>query len=214
MLDGAWELILHLDRHVAEVVQSFGLWSYALLFGLVFAETGLVVATALPSDTLLFASGALAARGTLHVWTLFIGFFLAATAGDSLNYAIGRFLGRRFFHDGRVRVIKTEHIEAVHRYYERHGAMTIVAARFVPILRSLAPLVGGVVGLETGPFLRANLLGKLLWTPLYLFGGYYLGQLPWMRDNFALTMAVAMGVPFVAAGARAVWVFTRSEGRP
>lgn len=208
-----WDVVMHLDRHVAALAAQYGPWAYAVLFGVVFAETGLIVTTILPSDTVLFAAGALAAKGVFPVWILYAGFALAAFAGDYVNYLAGGFLGERFFVRGRVPFVSPQALMQAHDYYARHGGMTVVAARFVPVLRAVAPLAGGIVGMETGRFLAYNALGKLIWTAIYVFGGFFFGQIPWMEHHFAVVVLVAMGVPFLAAGLRVAWEFWKGKGR-
>ncbi|QLA15044.1 VTT domain-containing protein [Desulfolutivibrio sulfoxidireducens] len=213
MMDGAWDIVLHLDRHVAALSAAYGLWSYVLLFGVVFAETGLVVTTILPSDTVLFAAGAMAAKGMFPVWVLYPGFCLAAFAGDTVAYLVGVFLGDRFVSRGRIPFVSQEALAKAHEYYALHGGMTVVAARFVPILRLVVPLVGGVAGMAFPRFLAFNALGKVVWGAIYVFGGYFFGQIPWMEKNFAVVILVAMGVPFLVAGLRVAYVFWRQATR-
>jgi len=208
-----WDIVMHLDRHVAALGAEYGVWAYVLLFGVVFAETGLIVATILPSDTVLFAAGALAAKGVFPVWVLYAGFALAAFAGDYVNYLAGVFLGERFFVRGRVPCVSPKALMQAHDYYVRHGGMTVVAARFVPILRAVAPLTGGIVGMGTGRFLAYSAVGKAVWAAIYVFGGYFFGQIPWMEKNFAVVVLVAMGVPFVVAGLRVAWEMWKRKGR-
>jgi membrane-associated protein len=209
----AWDIVLHLDRHVAAISADYGLWSYVLLFGVVFAETGLIVTTILPSDTVLFAAGAMAAKGMFPLWALYPGFCLAAFAGDTVAYLAGVFLGDRFVSRGRIPFVSPEALAKAHEYYALHGGMTVVAARFVPILRLVVPLVGGVAGMPFPRFLAFNALGKAVWAAIYVFGGYFFGRIPWMEKNFAVVILVAMGVPFLAAGLRVAYVFWRQAIR-
>ncbi|MFZ5811550.1 MAG: VTT domain-containing protein [Thermodesulfobacteriota bacterium] len=209
----AWDIVLHLDRHVAAVSADYGLWSYVLLFGVVFAETGLVVTTILPSDTVLFAAGAMAAKGMFPLWALYPGFCLAAFAGDAAAYLAGVFLGDRFVSRGKVPFVSPEALAKAHEYYALHGGMTVVAARFVPILRLVVPLVGGVAGMALPRFLAFNALGKAVWAAIYVFGGYFFGRIPWMEKNFAVVILVAMGAPFLAAGLRVSYLFWRQATR-
>ncbi|WP_243311968.1 VTT domain-containing protein [Fundidesulfovibrio agrisoli] len=203
----AWETLMHLDGHLLALSREYGAWAYGLMFLVLFAETGLVVATALPSDTVLFAVGALAARGAaFNVWWTLALMGLAAFLGDSLNFAIGRFLGRRYLDGHRIPFVSDEALAQAHDYYERHGGVTVVAARFVPVLRSLAPLAGGMVGMGWREFLYYNAVGKLIWTPLYLFGGYFFGQIPWVRENFSVAIFFALGAPLMGVVARMLYV--------
>jgi membrane-associated protein len=208
-----WDVVMRLDQHVAALAAQYGLMAYAALFGVVFAETGLIIATILPSDTVLFAAGALAAKGIFPVWVLYAGFVLAAFAGDYVNYLAGVFLGERFFARGRVPFVTPEALAKAHDYYAAHGGMTVVAARFVPVLRGVAPLAGGVAGMGAREFLAYSACGKLLWAAIYVFGGYYFGQIPWMEKNFAVVALVAMGAPFLAGGLRVAWGFWKRKDR-
>jgi len=202
-----WDTVLHLDGHLLSLARDYGDWSYGLLFLVIFAETGLVIATALPSDTVLFAVGALAAQGVaFDVWLTLSLAALAAFLGDTLDFAIGRLLGRRHLAGHRIPFLSDQALAQAHGYYERHGGVTIVAARFVPVLRSLAPLAGGMVGMGWREFLYFNALGKLIWTPLYLFGGYFFGRIPWVRENFSVAIFFALGAPLLGVVARLLYV--------
>lgn len=198
---------MHLEDHLLALRQAYGLWVYAVFFAVVFAETGFVVTTALPSDTVLFAVGAMAANGAgLDLWaTLALG-LSGAFLGDSLDFAIGRWLGGHVLAGGRVPFISRESLRQAHDFYERHGGAALVAARFVPVLRSLAPLVGGAVRMDWLEFLKFNALGKALWTPLYLFGGYFFGRIPWVRENFGVAIFFALGAPLLGVVARLVYL--------
>ncbi|GFK94068.1 Inner membrane protein YghB [Fundidesulfovibrio magnetotacticus] len=202
-----WDICLHLENHLLALNQAYGAWVYAVFFAVVFAETGFVVTTALPSDTVLFAVGAMAARGVgLDLWwTLALG-LSGAFLGDCLDFAIGRWLGGHVLAGGRIPFISPASLAKAHDYFERHGGATLVAARFVPVLRSVAPLVGGMVRMEWRPFLFYNAVGKLLWTPLYLFGGYFFGQIPWVRQNFGVAIFFALGAPLLGVVARMVYL--------
>jgi membrane-associated protein len=206
MLQQAIDFVLHLDANLTALSAAYGVWAYALMFFVVFAETGLIIATALPSDTVLFAAGGMASQGIFAVWPLFFGFFAAAYLGDALNYYVGRLLGRRFFYGRKIPFVSREALDKTHAYYDEHGGMAIVAARFVPVLRALAPLVGGFAGMEPRPFLYYNMVGKIIWTPLYVFGGYFFGQIPFIRENFPLLILVAVGIPFCVAALRVAWL--------
>ncbi|WP_243358388.1 VTT domain-containing protein [Fundidesulfovibrio terrae] len=202
-----WELSIHLENHLLAFSADYGAWVYAIMFLVLFAETGLIVTTALPSDTVLFAVGALAARGAdLSLWWTLMLMMLAAFLGDSLNFACGRYLGAHFFASRRIPFISAESLAKAHDYYERHGGATIVASRFVPVLRAFAPLVGGIVRMEWREFLKYNAIGKLLWTPLYLFGGYFFGQIPWVQRNFGVAIFLALGAPLLGVVARMVYL--------
>jgi membrane-associated protein len=181
------DLFLHLDVYLNIVIQQYGVWTYMLLFVVVFLETGVVVTPFLPGDSLLFAAGAFAAAGALEVGWVFGLLCVAAVLGDTVNYRIGYGLGPRAFH-GQNRFFKREHLERTHQFYERHGGKTIVVARFIPIIRTFAPFVAGIGRMSYGQFVIYNIGGGLLWTVLFVFGGYYFGNLPVVRRNFTLVI--------------------------
>lgn len=202
-----WELASHLENHLLELAGAYGNFVYAAMFAVVFAETGLVVATALPSDTVLFAAGALAARGAVFdLWVILAIMMAAAFLGDAANFAWGRLLGGHILDGRNIPLLSPQALDKARDYYARHGGATVVAARFVPVLRGLAPLVGGAVGMGWGVFLRYNALGKLLWTPLYVFGGYFFGRIPWVERNFALAIFLSLGAPMLGLLGRMLYV--------
>lgn len=186
------DLLLHLDVHLNAIIQQYGAWwTYLILFVVVFLETGVVVTPFLPGDSLLFAAGAFAATGALEVGWVFVLLFVAAVLGDTVNYRIGYGLGPRAFH-GQNRFFKREHLERTHQFYERHGGKTIVVARFIPIIRTFAPFVAGIGRMSYGRFVVYNIGGALLWTGLFVFGGYYFGNLPLVKRNFTLVILAIM----------------------
>jgi len=178
------EWIIHLDKHLLSVVQYFGFWSYFILFLVIFAETGFVVTPFLPGDSLLFMIGAIAAMGSLNVWTLFVSLSLAAILGDSLNYAIGRSLGPKMFKYENSRFLNKEHLEHTHKFYEKYGAKTIVLARFVPIVRTFAPFVAGMGNMEYKKFLFYNIIGGIVWVGAFVFLGFWFGNVAFIKNNF------------------------------
>jgi len=177
------DLFLHLDAYLDIVIQQYGVWIYCLLFVVVFLETGVVVTPFLPGDSLLFTAGALAARGDLAVGWLFLLLWLAAVLGDTVNYSLGHLIGPRAFHS-QNRFFKREHLDRTHQFYERHGGKTIVLARFIPIIRTFAPFVAGIGSMSYGRFVVYNVLGGLLWTVLFVIGGYAFGNQPLVKRNF------------------------------
>jgi membrane-associated protein len=181
------DVFLHLDMYLDTVIQQYGVWMYFILFVVVFLETGVVVTPFLPGDSLLFAAGALCARGDLVVGWLFLLLWLAAVLGDTVNYSIGHIVGPRAFH-GQNRLFKREHLDRTHQFYERYGGKTIVLARFVPIIRTFAPFVAGIGRMSYGRFVTYNVLGGLLWTGLFVFGGYYFGNQPLVKRNFTFVI--------------------------
>ena len=191
------DIVLHLDRHLDVIIRSYGLWAYALLFAIVFAETGLVVTPILPGDSLLFAAGAIASRGALDVWWLAGALVVAAIAGDAANYWIGHSIGARLVRGGQARYMKQEYLDRTHRFYERHGARTIILARFVPIVRTFAPFVAGLGTMTYARFARYNIVGGVAWIALFVFGGFYFGNLPMVKEHFSLVILAVILVSFV-----------------
>jgi membrane-associated protein len=177
------DFILHIDQHLNEIIQSFGLWTYAILFLVIFAETGLVVTPFLPRDSLLFAAGTFAALGSLNVFVLWLVLFAAAVLGDTVNYWVGNKIGPRVFEQD-IRFLKREYLEQTQQFYDKHGGKTIVLARFVPIVRTFAPFVAGVGTMSYGRFLSFNVIGAFLWTALFVFLGYFFGNIPIIKENF------------------------------
>ncbi|HWQ37528.1 MAG TPA: DedA family protein [Burkholderiales bacterium] len=195
LLAGLLDLLLHLDQHLRELVQSYGTWVYAILFAIVFLETGLVVTPFLPGDSLLFVGGTLAAAGQLNVHWLAVLLTLAGILGDSVNYAIGRYIGPRVFHFEDSRFFKRAYLEKTHAYFERHGGKTIVLARFIPIIRTYAPFVAGVGQMNYRRFLAFNIAGGILWVVSLTYAGYYFGNLPFVKDNLT---AIILGIVLVS----------------
>ena len=187
MLRDLIDLFLHLDQHLAELVRTYGVWTYAILTLVVFLETGVVITPFLPGDSLLFAAGAIAATGGLNVWILFALLASAAVVGDTLNYWIGNRIGHRAF-SGNIRFLKREHLVRTHAFYERHGGKTIFLARFLPIIRTFAPFVAGIGEMSYPRFLAWNVGGGVVWVALFLFAGYGFGNVPVVKENFSLVI--------------------------
>ncbi|HOW61611.1 MAG TPA: DedA family protein [Candidatus Contendobacter sp.] len=187
LLSDLFSFFLHLDRHLAELAGQFGHWLYGILFLIVFCETGLVVTPFLPGDSLLFASGALAAVGSLNIHALFLLLTVAAILGDTVNYAAGHYFGEKVF-SSDARVLKQEYLDRTHAFFERHGGKTIVIARFVPIIRTFAPFVAGAGRMTYRHFLFYNVTGAIAWTASFLYGGYFFGNLPFVKQNFSLVI--------------------------
>jgi len=187
LLAQLFDFILHIDRHLSEIIADYGTWTYLILFTIVFIETGLVVFPFLPGDSLLFAAGALAATGSLNVWVVFGLLAAAAILGDTVNYWIGNRVGPRVFKED-VRFLKREHLERTQKFYEKHGGKTIFLARFIPIIRTFAPFVAGVGTMRYGKFIAYNVVGGLVWTSGFTFAGYFFGNIPIVRDNFGLVV--------------------------
>ena len=182
------DIVLHLDTHLALLVQQYGLWIYAILFVIIFAETGFVVTPFLPGDSLLFVAGALAALGDggMDIWTLNAVLLTAAITGNMLNYQIGRYVGPRVFHWEQSRFFNKAALEKTHAFYEKHGGKTLVIARFLPIIRTFAPFVAGVGYMSYTKFNFFNIAGALTWVLSLTLAGYFLGNLPWVKQNLSL----------------------------
>jgi len=184
------DLVLHVDKYLDLIIQQYGLLTYVLLFVIVFCETGLVVTPFLPGDSLLFAVGAFAARGSLDVVVALVVLAVAAILGDTVNYWIGAVVGPKVFHKENVRFLNRKHLDRTHEFYERYGGKTIVIARFVPIVRTFAPFVAGIGKMTYGRFLSYNVFGGLLWVLLFVLGGFYFGNIGIVRRNFSLVIIV------------------------
>jgi membrane-associated protein len=183
------DFILHIDQHLSEIIGRYGGWTYAILAAIVFCETGLVFLPLLPGDSLLFAAGSFAALGALDPLALFLLLSFMAILGDTVNYWVGAFVGPRAF-SGELRWLKKEYLERTHAFFERHGGKTIILARFVPIVRTFAPFVAGIGTMSYPRFLAYNVVGGIVWVGLFVWAGYFFGQLPFVRDNFSLVVLV------------------------
>ena len=211
----AWliDIVLHLDRHLVELISRVDLWIYPILFAVIFSETGLVVTPFLPGDSLLFAVGALAAvdtTGTLSAPLASVTLGVAAVLGNTANYGIGRLIGPPAF-SGRYRLLKVDYLRRTEEFFQRHGAMAIVVSRFVPIIRTCAPFVAGVGRMPYGRFLAYNLIGGFAWVLCFIWGGYLFGNIPLVKRNFGvvtLCIVAASLVPLALALRR------RGESRP
>jgi membrane-associated protein len=181
------DFFLHLDEHLSVVISNYGVWTYLLLFAIIFMETGLVVTPFLPGDSLLFAAGTFSGLGSLNVNLLFFLLSAAAIIGDTVNYWIGHYIGPRAF-SGNIRFLKKEYMERTHEFYERHGGKTIILARFIPIIRTFAPFVAGVGAMTYPRFFAYNVVGGIFWVALFTYGGYFFGNLPAVKANFELVI--------------------------
>lgn len=206
LLTGLIDFILHIDVHLREIVANYGLWTYAVLFLIIFCETGLVVTPFLPGDSLLFAAGALAATTSLNVWVLWGLLFVAAVVGDASNYFIGNKLGPRLCANENSRILKKSYLDKTHAFCEKHGKKTIVLARFVPIVRTFAPFVVGAGSMRYRDFFAYNVIGGALWVTLFVWAGYFFGNMPVVEHNFTLVIIAIVAIsvlPGVVEYARA-----------
>ncbi len=200
------DFILHIDVHLAELVANYGAWVYGILFLIIFCETGLVVTPFLPGDSLLFVAGALCSLPTNNIEVHIIALLLMAAAilGDSSNYLIGKYLGEKLFSNPDSKIFKQSYLEKTHQFYEKHGGKTIILARFVPIVRTFAPFVAGMGHMHYRRFMSYNVVGGIVWVCLFLYAGYFFGQLDVVQKNLKLLM-VAIIVVSVLPGVIEVW---------
>ncbi len=189
---------IHLDKNLLNIIQNYGVFTYVILFLIIFCETGLVIAPFLPGDSLIFAAGAIAASNALNVLFLFILFSFAAILGDTLNYWIGSLIGKRVFHE-KSRFFKKEYLAKTQSFYERYGGKTIIIARFIPIIRTFAPFVAGVGKMNYRKFLSYNIIGGIFWVGLFTFTGYYFGSLPFVKNNFSIVILAIILISIVPA---------------
>ena len=210
IVTGFIDLVLHLDVHLQALVANYGIWIYAILFLIIYCETGLVVTPFLPGDSLLFVAGAVAAGGGMNVHALFAVLVVASFSGDNTNYWIGRFLGPRVFSRAGSKIFNPKHLERTHGFYERYGAKTIVIARFVPIVRTFAPFVAGMGRMFYPRFAGFAFAGAIFWIGLLLYAGYFFGDLPIVKQNFSLVI-VAIVLISIMPGAIE---YLRARSRP
>ncbi len=182
------DILLHLDKYIDIMIQTMGLWSYVILFLIIFCETGLVVTPVLPGDSLLFTVGTFAAIGSFDLTLVLVIMTVAAIGGDTLNYWIGNYLGPKVFHYEDSRFFKKKHLERTHQFYEKYGGKTIIIARFVPIIRTFAPFVAGIGSMTYRKFLAYNVIGGVLWIFSLTLAGYFFGNIPVVRKNFSLVV--------------------------
>jgi membrane-associated protein len=193
------DFILHIDVHLVDLCATYGIWIYAILFLIIFCETGFVVTPFLPGDSLLFAAGSLAAIGALDLWITLVLFITAAFVGDTVNYWIGHFIGPKVFHKEHVRFLNKEYLDRTHKFYEKHGGITIIIARFLPIIRTFAPFVAGIGSMTYPRFMIYNLTGGVLWVLLFLIGGFFFGNVEIVKQNFSLVIIALVLIPGLPA---------------
>ncbi len=202
------DLFLHLDEYMANIITQYGTWTYIILFGVIFVETGLVVMPFLPGDSLLFAAGTFAALDALNIYYLLGLLMFAAILGDTVNYSIGHYLGERAYN---IKWIKKEYFDKTHAFFEKHGGKTIFLARFVPIVRTFAPFVAGIGKMSYGYFITYNFVGGITWVLLFTLAGYFFGNIPIVRENFELVIIAIILVSVVPMGVE--WWKARRESK-
>ena len=198
LISNLFDMFLHLDEHLSVIIQTYGTWTYLLLFLIIFLETGVVITPFLPGDSLLFAAGTFAAMGSLNIYVLLILLSLAAILGDTVNYWIGHSIGPRAF-NGEIRFLKKEHLDRTHAFYERHGGKTIILARFIPIIRTFAPFVAGVGAMTYGRFITYNVIGGIAWVVIFTLAGYFFGQVPFVQENFTYVVVAIILISVMPA---------------
>jgi len=198
------DIALHLDRYLSAIIQHYGLWTYGILFVVIFIETGLVVMPFLPGDPLLFAAGTFAALKALNIGWLMALLAAAAIIGDTVNYWVGHALGPRIFRKEGSRVFRKEYLDRTHAFFEKYGGKTIIIARFVPIVRSFAPLVAGIGRMSYGRFIAFNVVGGVGWVVLLTGAGYFFGRIPVVRENFSLVILAILIISTIPAATEAL----------
>jgi len=191
------DVVLHFDKYLPVILQQYGMWTYVILFLILFCETGLVVMPYLPGDSLLFVAGAVAATGLLNIWVLLGTLILAVVLGDTLNYWIGYTFEMKVL-EWKYSLVKREHLDETQKYFEKYGGFTIVIARFMPFIRTFAPFLAGVGKMRYSWFLGYNVVGGVMWASLFLLGGYFVGNLPIVQENFTLITYAIIAVSLVA----------------
>jgi membrane-associated protein len=204
LITGLVDIVLHLDVHLAALVQQYGVWVYAILFAIIFAETGLVVTPFLPGDSLLFVAGALAAVGGINVHVIVVTLFIAAVLGNSTNYAIGHWLGKTFFRDRGSKWLNPAHLERTHAFYEKHGGMAVVISRFIPIIRTYVPFVAGLGAMTPARFTAYNVAGAVLWIASLTYAGYFFGNIPWVKQNLSFIIVGIILVSVIPVAVTAI----------
>lgn len=189
MISTIIDFILHIDQHLAALSAEYGVWIYAILFLIIFCETGLVVTPFLPGDSLLFAAGGIAALGEMNIHLMVALLLAAAILGDAVNFAIGKYFGARLFANPDSKIFRRAYLDKTHAFYEKHGGKTIIIARFVPIVRTFAPFVAGMGNMHYGRFIRYNIIGAILWVVLFSYAGYFFANIPLVKNNLALVLA-------------------------
>lgn len=207
------DFFLHIDQHIGNIIQTYGTWTYAIMFVVIFCETGLVVMPLLPGDSLLFTLGAFAAQGVLHFGWLSLILFCAVLLGDNVNYWIGYHMGPKIFSGQKIRWLNRNHLIETERFYERHGGATIILARFIPIIRTFAPFVAGIGHMPYNRFLGYSIAGAVSWIMVGIGSGYLFGNIPAVKDNFTLVILAIIFISLLPAAIK-FWQHRRTENQP
>jgi len=210
LISQLFDFILHIDTYLSQIIAQYGAWTLAVLFAIIFIETGVVVMPFLPGDSLIFAAGTFAARGALNPWAIFITLSIAAILGDTVNYWIGHRVGGKAY-SGELKWVKKEHMERTHLFFNKHGGKAIFLARFVPIVRTFAPFVAGVSQMHYSFFLRWNVIGGIVWVGLFTALGYFFGNIPFVQRNFELVIVAIVFISVIPAVVEAVKVRRESH---
>ncbi|QEY23432.1 DedA family protein [Neisseria animalis] len=199
LFSGIIDFILHIDQHLTALASQYGVWIYAILFIIVFCETGLVVTPFLPGDSLLFAAGGIAALGSMNIHLMVLLLLAAAILGDAVNFAIGKYFGEKLFANPDSKIFRRAYLEKTHAFYEKHGGKTIIIARFVPIVRTFAPFVAGMGHMDYRKFIRYNIIGAVAWVVLFSYAGYFFANIPAVKNNLALVLAAIIIISVLPA---------------
>ena len=199
MISTIIDFILHIDQHLVHLSAQYGPWIYAILFVVIFCETGLVVTPFLPGDSLLFAAGGIAAIGGMNIHVMVLLLLVAAILGDAANFMIGKYFGQKLFANPDSKIFRRSYLEKTHTFYEKHGGKTIIIARFVPIVRTFAPFVAGMGDMHYGTFIRYNIIGAVLWVLLFSYAGYFFANIPVVKNNLGLVMAAIIVISILPA---------------
>jgi len=206
-------MVLHFDKYLPGIIDTYGFWTYLILFIIIFCETGLVVTPYLPGDSLLFVAGALAGAGLLNIEVLLVSLVIAAVLGDSVNYWIGHTTGMKVL-DLKCSFVKKEHLQTTHEYFEKYGGFTIVIARFVPFIRTFAPFLAGVGKMSYRWFLSYNILGGALWISAFALTGFFFGSLPIVKENFSLLVYAIIGISLLAVASVILQIIRSAKAGP
>ena len=199
MISTLIDFILHIDQHLVHLSDQYGPWIYAILFVVIFCETGLVVTPFLPGDSLLFATGGIAAIGGMNIHIMVLLLLTAAILGDAANFMIGKYFGQKLFANPDSKIFRRSYLEKTHAFYEKHGGKTIIIARFVPIVRTFAPFVAGMGDMHYGTFIRYNIIGAVLWVLSFSYAGYFFANIPVVKNNLGLVMAAIIVISILPA---------------